>query len=98
MHFESYLGDFAKEFEKIIIPAGKYLVCETERCRYPTLLLEALRRKAVTEWLPSTGYELADSPEFDIVHWFYKYGDEVHNNSRYTELWLPIQKKLINVE
>ena len=97
-HFESYLGDFAKEFEKIIIPAGKYLVCETERCRYPTLLLEALRRKAVTEWLPSTGHELTDSPEFDIVHWFYKYGDEVRNNSRYTELWLPIQKKLINVE
>lgn len=92
-HFESYLGDFAKEFEKVTIPAGKYLVCETERCQYPTLLLEALRRKAVTEWLPSSGYELADSPEFDIVHWFYKYGDEQVNSSRYTELWLPIVKK-----
>lgn len=91
--FEEDLGEFCKQYERITIPAGKYLVCETERCRYPTTVLEALRRKAVTEWLPSAGYELADSPEFDIIHWFYKYGDEEVNSSRYTELWLPIMKK-----
>ena len=91
--FEEDLGEFSKQYERITIPAGKYLVCETERCRYPTMVLEDLRRKAVSEWLPSAGYELADAPEFDIVHWFYKYDDETVNSSRYTELWLPIVKK-----
>jgi len=91
--FEEELGDFCKQYERITIPAGRYLVCETEKCRYPTELIGELRRKAVTEWLPSAGYELADTPEFDIVHWFYKYGDEKVNESRYTELWLPIVKK-----
>lgn len=91
--FEEDLGEFCKQYEKIAIPAGKYLVCETQRCEYPTDEIGDLRRKAVTEWLPSAGYELAKSPEFDIIHWFYKYGDEKVNSSRYTELWLPIVKK-----
>lgn len=91
--FEEDLGEFCKQYEHITIPAGKYLVCETERCEYPTDLIGALRAKAVTEWLPSAGYELANAPEFDIIHWFYKFGDERINNSRYVELWLPIVKK-----
>ena len=91
--FEEDLGEFCKQYEHITIPAGKYLVCETERCEYPTDLIGALRAKAVTEWLPSAGYELANAPEFDIIHWFYKFGDERINNFRYVELWLPIAKK-----
>ena len=91
--FEEDLGEYCKQYEQITIPAGKYLVCETERCEYPTDRIEALRAKAVTEWLPSAGYELAETPEFDIIHWFYKFGDEKVNSSRYTELWLPIVKK-----
>ena len=90
--FEEDLAEFAKQYEHITIPGGQYLVCETRRCRYPTMELEALRRQAVSEWLPSSGYQLRDAPEFDIVHWFYKYGDEAVNESRYTELWLPIVK------
>ena len=91
--FEEDLGEYCKQYEQITIPAGKYLVCETERCEYPTDRIEALRAKAVTEWLPSAGYELAETPEYDIIHWFYKFGDEKVNSSRYTELWLPIVKK-----
>lgn len=91
--FEEELGEYCKQYEHITIPAGKYLVCETERCEYPTDLIGELRSKTVTEWLPSAGCELAEAPEFDIIHWFYKYGDEKVNSSRYTELWLPIVKK-----
>ena len=91
--FEEELGEFAKDYENISIPAGKYLVCETQRCQYPTDMLEDLRKKAVTEWLPSAGYELTNAPEFDVIHWYWKYGDEKVNSSRYTELWLPIVKK-----
>jgi len=93
---EKELGEDAKRFEKIILPARKYLVCETERTQYPVNLQEDLRKQAVNEWLPSSGYELADAPEVAVVHWFYKNVDQTDKNSRYSryiELWLPIEKK-----
>ena len=93
---EKELGEDAKRFEKIILPARKYLVCETERTQYPVNLQEELRKQAVNEWLPSSDYELADAPEVTVVHWFYKKGDQTDKNSRYSryiELWLPIEKK-----
>ena len=93
---EKELGEDAKRFEKIILPARKYLVCETERTQYPVNLQDELRKQAVNEWLPSSGYELADAPEVAVVHWFYKKGDQTDKNSRYSryiELWLPIEKK-----
>ena len=90
---EKELGEDAKRFEKIIVPAGTYLVCETKRTQYPTDLQEELRKQAVNEWLPSSEYELADAPEITVSHWFYKCGDPAVNNARYIELWLPIKKK-----
>ena len=63
--------------------------------QYLTVYLAYLpiSRKAVTQWLPSSGYELIDGPEVEVTHWFYKEDDEALNNSRYCELWLPITKK-----
>ena len=87
------LGEFADRFEHITIPAGLYLICETERCHYPTDLMADLRNKAVTEWLPSAGYELTNAPEITVAHWYYEYQNEQLNGSRYLELWLPIVKK-----
>ncbi len=83
----------AKRFEKIVIPAQLYLICETERAKYPTTLFEDLRRRAVTEWLPSSDYQLANATEISVIHWFYKHGNTDVNNSRYIELWIPIEKK-----
>ncbi len=92
-HLDKELGaEEAKRFEKIVVPEGMYLICETERTRYPVKLFEDLRRKMVSEWLPSSGYELADAPEISVYHWFCKHGDEEVNNSRYIELWIPITK------
>lgn len=85
--------ELASRFEHLTIPAATYLVCETERCRYPSDLVEELYRRAATEWLPSSDYELTDAPEIDVVHWFYKENDDAVNTSRYVELWLPIEKK-----
>ena len=85
--------EFQDRFVHLQIPAGQYLVCETERCQYPTNLQDALRRQAVSEWLPTSGYELRDAPEISIIHWFWEEGNEKRNNSRYCELWLPIVKK-----
>ncbi len=91
--FDQDLGDFAKNFEHIQIPAGAYLIVETERCMYPTNLVEELRRKTVSEWLPSSGYELRDAPEINLIHWPFEDGNEEINNSHYVEIWLPIIKK-----
>lgn len=93
-NLEKALGtEEAKRFEKIIIPARLYLICETEKTRYPTDLFTDLRQRAVSEWLPSSEYELANAPEISVYHWFYQYENAELNNSRYAELWLPIIKR-----
>ena len=91
--FDEDLGEMAKQFEHIPIPAGEYLICETERCMFPTALVDDLRRRAVTEWLPSSGYELRSAPEIGVIHWPFEEGNEKVNNSHYCEIWLPIEKK-----
>lgn len=91
--FDEDLGEMAKNFEHLHIPEGVYLVCETDRCIFPTTMVNDLRRRAVTEWLPSFGYELRDAPEVVAIHWYWEDGNEKINKSRYCELWLPIVKK-----
>lgn len=91
--FDEDLGEMAKQFEHISIPAGLYLVCETERCMFPTELVDDLRRRAVSQWLPSSGYVLRDAPELGLIHWPFEEGNEAVNNSHYCEIWLPIVKK-----
>lgn len=83
----------SKRFEKIIVPKQLYLILETARTRYPTMIFEDVRYKAVTEWLPSSDYELANAPELSVTHWFFEHGNDFVNNSRYIELWIPIEKK-----
>lgn len=75
-----------------MVPAGLYLICETERERYPVMQVEELRKRVVSEWLPSSGYELIEAPEVAVVHWFYEEGNDAVNDSRYVELWLPVAK------
>ena len=92
--FEEEMGtEIYSRFEKITIPEATYLVCESERCMWPCDNVDELYRKAVNEWLPSSEYELAEGPEVEVIHWYYKENDEALNSSRYTELWLPIVKK-----
>ena len=92
-NFDDLPEDIKAKFEKVEIPAGTYFVCETERCMFPTALKEDLRRRAVSEWLPSSGYELRNAPEIGVIHWPFEDGNDEVNNSHYCELWLPIQKK-----
>ena len=82
-----------RRFENVSIPAGTYIVFETERCEFPTAKMDELRMKAVSEWLPTSGYELRDAPEIGVIHWFWEEGNDKVNHSRYCELWLPITKK-----
>ena len=75
--------------EPVEIPAGLWLVCETERCQYPTDKFLFLRQEAVTNWLPDSGYELREGPEVEVAHWY----DDDRYMKRYIEIWLPIRKK-----
>lgn len=79
----------AKRFEDIEIPAHTYAIFETEKVKYPVLLHLELRKKIVSEWLPSSDYVLSDAPEITVTHWYRKPNDE----KRYIELWVPIEKK-----
>lgn len=79
----------AKYFENVTIPKGTYAIFETERCRFPTAVFLDLRKRIVSEWLPSSGYQLANAPELLLTHWYE--GEMKHQ--RYCELWLPIEKK-----
>ena len=86
-------ADIAARFENVPIPAGTYIVFETERCEFPTAKMDELRMKAISEWLPTSGYELRSAPEIGVIHWFWEEGNDKRNRSRYCELWLPIAKK-----
>lgn len=90
-HLELELGNAedAKRFENITIPAHTYVICETERCKYPTMVFEELRRRIVEEWLPSSGYVLAEAPEISVTHWFRNPDSE----KRYMELWIPVTQE-----
>lgn len=79
----------AKRFEMIEIPKTAYAVFETDRTKFPTKLHIELRRQIVAEWLPSSGYELADGAEITLTHWYKK----PRHEERYIELWLPVLKK-----
>ena len=86
-------SEIFNHFERVAIPEGTYLVCETERCMWPCDELEELYRRAVTEWLPSSGFELVDGPEVEMIYWPYREDDDTYNSTRYAQLWLPIAKK-----
>lgn len=85
--------DIAVKFENVAVPGGVYLVCETERCEFPTAQMDSLRKQAVSQWLPTSGYELRDAPEIGVIHWYWEEGNDKRNYSRYCELWLPIAPK-----
>lgn len=90
MHLAEVLGndEDAGRFENIVIPPQTYVVCETERVKYPTMLQMELRKRIVEEWLPSSGHILTDAPEISVTHWFWGADKE----QRYIELWLPVKK------
>ena len=91
--FDEDLGEFAKRYEHLSIPAGQYVVCETERCRFPTALVDDLRRRVVTEWLPSSGCRLREAPEIGVIHWPFEDGNDEVNNSHWCEIWLPVERE-----
>ncbi|GMQ62674.1 AraC family transcriptional regulator [Vallitalea maricola] len=51
--------------------------------------MQALQKRVVTEWLPTSGYEYADAPDVEV---YFESSEEIGQNK--CEIWLPIIKKV----
>lgn len=51
--------------------------------------LQDTTRRIFSEWLPSSGYEHADAPEYE----YYPKGDMTDNAKYMCEIWIPVVKK-----
>ena len=98
-NYENLVEDFGEEGVKkyinLTVPAGTYIVCETEKMQFPTEVFLELRRDMVSELLPNLGYQLRKAPELEISHWYWSNDEEEHEkvkNNRYIEIWLPVEK------
>ena len=87
-HMEKTVGRYAADLYHTEIPAQTYVVAETPRSVGFLDEQFELRKAIVSQWLPSSGYVLADAPEVAVYHWYPK----EQRGSEYAELWLPIKK------
>ena len=92
MYDKSITGvDFMEKmgFETITIPKRTYAIFETEKKKSPIADNTDIRNKIITEWLPSFGITLANTPEIVAMHWR---PNGKWENERYIEMRLPIKK------
>lgn len=75
--------------EKIYIPKATYAIFKTTCEDYPNDSYLALCKQILCEWAVSTNYQLADSPEFVIYHWF-----NSDKEKRYIEIYIPLELQL----
>lgn len=79
-------------FEVLVIPKQTYVVFETEKKKRPIADYTDIRKKIVTEWLPTTDCVFANAPEVVAMHWR---PNGEWAKERYIEICLPIEKKQI---
>lgn len=72
-------------FQEIHVPAGKYIIVESERKESPEEDYLELQRQIISQWLPTSGYMLSDRPQINRVVMAPEPG------KRYMEIWMPIE-------
>lgn len=77
-------------FETLVIPKTLCAVFETEKKKRLVDDYIDIRKAIVTEWLPSSGYMLADAPEIVMMHWRPK---GTWEKERFIEIYLPIESR-----
>lgn len=78
-------------FETLIIPKRICAVFETDRKKRPIAEYIDIRKRIVTEWLPTTDYIFADAPEVVAMHWR---PNGEWAKERYIEICLPVEKQI----
>ena len=78
------------DFETLIIPKQTYLVFETEKQKHPIPDYTDIRKRIVTELLPTSDYTFANTPEIVAMHWR---PNGEWKKERYIEICLPVEKK-----
>ncbi len=73
----------AEGLETFVVPAATWAVFPGQGTN---VSLQELERRAVTEWLPTSGYEYGDAPDVEV----YLNADPA--NARY-EVWIPVVKR-----
>ena len=73
----------AGDFEEYTVPAATWAVFPGQGTN---LSIQELERRAVTEWLPTSGYEYGSAPDVEV------YLNPDPNNAAY-EVWIPVVKK-----
>lgn len=87
-HWSYYIGvetnnEAPQGLEEYIIPASTWAVFPGKG-QMPTAIQE-IEKRAVTEWLPTSGYQYADAPDIEV------YLNQDPMNSQF-EVWIPIKK------
>lgn len=72
-------------FREIRVPAGKYVIVESERKESPEEDYLELQRQIISQWLPASGYVLADRPQINRVVM------DPEPGKRYMEIWMPVE-------
>lgn len=79
----SSFEELPNEFETFILKEGLYAVFKYKGLSTDTRIFQYI----FTEWLPNSGYELANRPHFEILGEKYKNNDPASEE----EIWIPIQ-------
>lgn len=70
---------------EIHVPAGKYIIVESERKESPEEDYLDLQRQIISQWLPTSGYMLSERPQINRVVM------DPEPGKRYMEIWMPIE-------
>ncbi len=72
-------------FREIHVPAGKYIIVESERKESPEEDYLELQRQIISQWMPTSGYMLSERPQINRVVM------DPEPEKRYMEIWMPIE-------
>lgn len=79
--------------EIINLPKRSCAVFPTERTKTPISEYTDIRKNIVTDWLPTSDYQLAEAPEVIELHW--RMGENNGRSNRFIEITLPIERKYL---
>lgn len=76
-------GPICDDLEEYMVPASTWAIFEGEGTNQS---IQALEKRIVTEWLPTSGYEYGNAPDIEV------YINPDPQNAKY-EVWIPVMKK-----